>query len=629
MNHYNKGLCIRRTGRRVLRGSAAIYFGLAALGSGLMTISIVGCGGVHNTHGSNAAGSLPSSSSGRAVLTITWPDISTTRLIPTAANSVNVRVLSADRTQVLGESLIVRPNGGGTSTALFDQLPLGNAVVAATAYPNVDGSGTAQAQAQTSIAIVADQIIPVYLTMGSTIVSLDASLNPTVLTTGATVIFTVTPRDGNGNVVLTTPSTLRWASSDADVASVDATGKVMALSAGGTTITATEIESGKTVSIALTVSKTPLAADSQSATAYQINPGHSGSITFNQTLNFPSNPTWTITLPGASSYPIIAGGRIFVTCRVQEGYGTQLYAFDKVTGQPLWGPVSLGGTHNWSGLTYDKGKVFTINFDGVLRSFDAATGTPGWSIQLPGQYAFTAAPTAVNGIVYTGGAGSGGTLYAVSETDGDIVWKTPVENGDQSSPAVATNNTGASTGVFVSYPCQVYGFNPNTGAPQWHYDGPCYGGGGKTSVYQNGYLYVRDYDRNGIFDAHTGTQVGTFDSSVAPAIGATMGFYQSGGTLQGVALNSNQVAWSFTGDGSLTSAPILIDQTVVVGSKSGKVYALNSTNGSVVWTGTATAAIDAPDEHNVIQPLTGLSAGEGYLVVPAGSTLTAWHIAGQ
>ena len=35
-------------------------------------------------------------------------------------------------------------------------------------------------------------------------------------------------------------------------------------------------------------------------------------------------------------------------------------------------------------------------------------------------------------------------------------------------------------------------------------------------------------------------------------------------------------------------------------------------------------AIPAPDEQNVSQPLTGLAAGQGLLVVPAGNVLRAY-----
>jgi outer membrane protein assembly factor BamB len=73
-----------------------------------------------------------------------------------------------------------------------------------------------------------------------------------------------------------------------------------------------------------------------------------------------------------------------------------------------------------SALAYDGGDVFALNYDGVLTAFVAGTEHELWARQMPGQYAFTAPPTAYNGVVYVSGAGTGGTVYAVSEKSGAV-----------------------------------------------------------------------------------------------------------------------------------------------------------------------------------------------------------------
>lgn len=457
--------------------------------------------------------------------------------------------------------------------------------------------------------------------------------NPTV-TVGKTKQLTATGSYSNGSTLdLTTQVT--WQSSDPAKATVSTTGLVTGQNYGSTTVTATLGSiSGSTSVNVFQPTPSPTPPLSQSVT-YQIDYAHSGRAVFPYSITFPSNPAWSVTLNGAISYPLIAGGMVYVTTSspvTGTGYGTSLYALDEQTGAIVWGPVAISGTYHWSASTYDHGKIFVINFDGLLRSFDAVTGTPGWSKQLPGQYAFSAPPTAVNGIVYVGGAGSGGTLYAVDETNGNVLWTAGVANGDNSSPAVSSD------GVFVSYPCQVYKFDLITGASLWHYSGPCSGGGGKTSAYANGLLYVRDFiDFNSpfgqIYDAASGTQVGafnigTFQVGPIPAFGATTGFFLNNGTLQAIDLTSRNLLWSFTGDGQLVSAPIVINQVVIVGSVSGKVYALDIATGAQLWSKSTGASIAGPDEQNVSQPLTGLGAGEGYLVVPAGNVLTAWKLSG-
>ncbi len=87
--------------------------------------------------------------------------------------------------------------------------------------------------------------------------------------------------------------------------------------------------------------------------AYQIDPAHDG----NQALGAPragSLPRkWKSTLGGTSgspagagdvSYPVIAGGRVFVTVENTQSYGTHLYALNASTGARDWSVAGgLGG----------------------------------------------------------------------------------------------------------------------------------------------------------------------------------------------------------------------------------------------------------------------------------------------
>jgi outer membrane protein assembly factor BamB len=64
--------------------------------------------------------------------------------------------------------------------------------------------------------------------------------------------------------------------------------------------------------------------------------------------------------------------------------------------------------------------------------------------------------------------------------------------------------------------------------------------------------------------------------------------------------------------------------TVYEGSSSGMLYGLSIKTGAVAWSTNVGSGIPAPDEQNVAQPLTGLGAGQGLLVVPAGDQLSAY-----
>lgn len=98
----------------------------------------------------------------------------------------------------------------------------------------------------------------------------------------------------------------------------------------------------------------------------------------------------------------------------------------------------------------------------------------------------------------------------------------------------------------------------------------------------------------------------------------------NGATLQSGNLLGTTVNWSFGGDGQLTTAPIVLNGYVYVGSGNGNLYAVNAATGQQAWTANVGAAIPAPDEQNVSQPLTGMAAAQGLFVVPAGTTLVAY-----
>jgi outer membrane protein assembly factor BamB len=253
----------------------------------------------------------------------------------------------------------------------------------------------------------------------------------------------------------------------------------------------------------------------------------------------------------------------------------------------------------------------------TMLAFDAQTGTQLWSTLLNGQYAFSAAPTAANGFVYTGGAGSGGTLYAVDQTNGAIVWTQGVANGDNSVPAVTAD------GVYVSYPCWTYDFRPATGDSIWSNDTGCDGGGGATPVVANQLLYSPNNPGgyNGlIFNAETGVSSGTYTADSPAAFSPATGYFLQGGTLRAITQSNNTIQGSFAGDGTLAGSPIVVSQYVFIGSSSGNLYGLDSSL-HPVWQMTLPDPIVASPDR---LPFSGLSAGDGLLVVPAGTKIHAY-----
>jgi outer membrane protein assembly factor BamB len=359
---------------------------------------------------------------------------------------------------------------------------------------------------------------------------------------------------------------------------------------------------------------------SSDAVSFQINPAHTGVTKFH-VAGFPTAAKWQVNLGGLPSYALIADGKVFVTVAV--GGNTQLVALDQATGELAWGPIVLSGQAN---AAYDNGKVFVVGTGGLMQAFHGNTGKPLWTINLTGQYSFSSAPTAANGIVFTGGAGEGGTVYAVDEKNGALLWTQPVNNGEDSTPAVTAD------GVYVTYPCWTYDFAPSTGASVWTNDTGCDGGGGGTPVVANGKLYAPNgfgtYNGD-IFNASTGKLDFAYVADNVPAIGTTTGYFLQGNTLAATKLANYSVVWSFSGDGELSTSPIVVDNYVFVGSSSGNLYGLDGTTGEQLWQVNVGAAIPAGAGWGAGLPLSGLSAGHGLLVVPAGNTLTAYQLSGN
>ena len=228
------------------REAVLLLAGTGVVASGVLA----GCGG-------SGAVAVPTGT-GRATLEIIWPELSDTRLIPVAAGSITVSFSLSGA--IVSTQTVTRPTSGNTSTVSFTSLPQGTLTVVATAFPTTTGTGVAQATATTTAVIVADQTTTVSITMASTITALSISPSSPSLTTGNTSQLTMTALNASGSTVLTSTSTVTWASSNTAIATVSSTGLVTAVAAGSATITVTESESGKSASTTVTVSSGSIAS---------------------------------------------------------------------------------------------------------------------------------------------------------------------------------------------------------------------------------------------------------------------------------------------------------------------------------------------------------------------------------
>jgi outer membrane protein assembly factor BamB len=510
--------------------------------------------------------------------------------------------------QYFTPTAVVYFNGSSRSTTLNNQgqlvaqLSAQDVAVAGTANITVEDPASSNVPSN-SINFVIQPLPPLALTSlsPSKVPAGNAAFTLTVFGTGFTTSSTVAL---NGTVLKTTygsASTLSAAVGAAQVASVGSS---------SVTVVNPANQGGTSAPLTLTIT-----APSIDAVSYQITNGHSGFVAF-KSAALPPSGSWSVDLGGEPSYALIVGGVVFVTASINGN--SQLFALNGTTGATVWGPIAFAGV---TGITYDAGMIFvdsgTYYTTGILSALDATTGNPIWSSTVPGEFATQSPPVAAEGLVYTL---DDGVLTAFDETNGAQIWQQYV-SGTNGAPAVTVD------GVYAAPVCYAYDLQPATGTVIWSTNTGCEGGGGDTPVVGGGRMYapLGGYYGGNVYAAESGQVLGAFSLSAPPAISTSTLFMLNNSTLQGTALSNNQVLWSFAGDGTLVTAPIAVNNYVFVGSTSGNLYALNATTGAQVWTKNLGAAIAGPATGgNANQGATGLSAGDGLLIVPAGNTVNAF-----
>jgi outer membrane protein assembly factor BamB len=212
------------------------------------------------------------------------------------------------------------------------------------------------------------------------------------------------------------------------------------------------------------------------------------------------------------------------------------------------------------------------------------------------------------------------SLSAVDAATGTVVWDAPGGTTDWVSPAVS------SEGVYFhdGYDCSAYAYEPVSGAQIWAAPNTCSGSWGHTPVLKDGVFYARVGGSLVVFDAADGAYVNQLASARAPSITSTTLFAQNSGTLSATKLSDYSPTWSFTGDGGLVTAPVVVNNTVFVGSSGGKVFGVDATTGLQSWVGTAPGPINADSENGGPQPPSGPAAGEGLLIFASDYKLVAW-----
>ena len=142
---------------------------------------------------------------------------------------------------------------------------------------------------------------------------------------------------------------------------------------------------------------------------------------------------WTADVPGGSTWgnlattPLILGNRVYVA-----GLDGGVHAIERGTGENLWTTGHRGGLYGPSGVAVGWGKVFAIKVGDrgrgqLIAAYDAETGEELWATEIaPGSSELNVQPFVYDEMVFasTSGfpAGSRGTIYALNQATGEVVW---------------------------------------------------------------------------------------------------------------------------------------------------------------------------------------------------------------
>jgi outer membrane protein assembly factor BamB len=362
-------------------------------------------------------------------------------------------------------------------------------------------------------------------------------------------------------------------------------------------------------SAAVTIGVLPASAPAaDQAVAERIDTGHTGFASGGRLGAPPLQQRWAIELGTGMTYPLIAGGRVFVTFRDPIRSSDMLAGLDATTGDVAWArPIGNGAR-----LAYENGRVFALDAAGVATAVDAASGATLW-VRFVFEPFDATGPVARNGLLYMFLAWSGGSLYALNQSDGTTRWRAGATY-DGGTPAV----DGRYVYVTDGYDCATSASDALTGVTAWVKGFDCWYPGGEWTATNGGHVVTSSKQ---ILDAGSGLLWDEGFGGKAALAGALV-LQLNGRVLQARDLRTGVLVWEFYGDGTLGSAPVVVNHTVYIGSTSGLLYAVDLATGEQRWSAAVPFTCEYSCGYEAVGSA-GMAAGEGLLLVPAGGILYA------
>jgi outer membrane protein assembly factor BamB len=334
---------------------------------------------------------------------------------------------------------------------------------------------------------------------------------------------------------------------------------------------------------------------------------------------------WTKGFSGPVSYPVIGGGLVFVDEAINNTPAFYVNAFDGRTGRLVWKSKAINGNgFTFSSMVYADGRLFFIGMTNGVVAFDGATGRIVWN--------FVQNPIDCNE------AWGVSTVAAhkvwVPYTCHDFIGGFDVTTGNRDSGAAAgdTQDGGAAVtadSVYTLSTCHQVFRTSLAGQLVWSRDDGCHGAPAAVTVVHGNQVWARDtsvWSSNGlVLSTANGRVIGHFAGNATPpafdgnraitGVAPVPGTGATGGLL---ALDTTtfRPLWRQSGDGHLSTAPVVSGHIAYVGSSAGRIYGYSTATGAQVWQGGTGFEIGGGDG---VFGISDMNIGDGLLAAPAGN----------
>lgn len=187
-------------------------------------------------------------------------------------------------------------------------------------------------------------------------------------------------------------------------------------------------------------------------------PGHRGSrteiprpsaLSLSRRWSYPNVAPFRREQALAWSAPVTAYGLVAAAAATADG-DAHVFAFDSVTGAPLWDPFPLPAPvyPDRGGIALEGGRIFAADVNGIVIGLDALRGTRLWETRLDGAARVygTVVPTGNGLLLVTSATADGmGCLFLLETETGRVRYQVPLPGPSDSTPAFADGRAFAHT----------------------------------------------------------------------------------------------------------------------------------------------------------------------------------------